>query len=193
MRGKLIIISGPSGTGKTTVVHYLLDQFKELTFSISATTRPARHSEVDGQDYYFLAQADFEARIQENAFLEYEEVYEGIYYGTLMDEIEQKWKNQQIPVLDIDVKGALNIDAQFSGGPLTIFIHPGSLANLETRLKSRGTEHQAKINKRLERADEELRLAQQFQHVLYNYQLEATLANVKALVAPYLAKANDKT
>ncbi len=189
MQGKLIIVSGPSGTGKTTVVHDLLDQFAELAFSISATTRSMRSDEKDGQDYYFLDKADFEARINDDAFLEYEEVYKDLYYGTLMEEIQRIWDMQQIPVLDIDVKGALNIKKHFRGDPLLIFIHPGSKENLEERLNARGTEKPEKVQKRLDKADFELSAASEFHHVLYNYRLSETQAKTRELVKEYLIKA----
>lgn len=186
MHGKLIIVSGPSGTGKTTVVQYLIEHFPPITFSISATTRPPREHEIDGQDYYFLDQATFEEKVQNQEFLEYEQVYEDVYYGTLMSELERIWENNQVPALDIDVKGALNIKAQYGGNPLLIFIHPGSIDNLSKRLNSRGTENERKIKKRLDRAEKELELAKDFQHILYNYQLEETLARARSLVEDYM-------
>jgi guanylate kinase len=189
MQGKLIIVSGPSGTGKTTIVQNLLDQFPELTFSISATTRSLREQEKEGEDYYFMTPDEFESRLSNHAFLEYEEVYEGLYYGTLMSELHRIWNNNQIPVLDIDVKGAINIKNHFQGNPLLIFIHPGSRENLRKRLEGRGTEGNNKIQKRLERAENELALADKFHHVLYNYNLEETLASAQSLVEKYLGKA----
>ncbi len=188
MYGKLIIISGPSGTGKTTIVHHLLDQYPELTFSISATTRSLREKEKEGEDYYFMTQSEFESKLGNEEFLEYEEVYEGLYYGTLMSELDRIWNNNQIPVLDIDVKGAINIKNHFKGDPLLIYIHPGSKETLRKRLEGRGTEGSTKIQKRLERAEAELAMADEFHHVLYNHNLEKTLKSAQSLVEQYLGR-----
>lgn len=186
MSQKLVLISGPSGTGKTTLVHRLLDTYPELRFSISATTRSPRQEEKIGRDYHFLDTATFKDCIQQGDFLEYEEVYSGVYYGTLYSELEQIWQNDQVPVLDIDVKGALKIKEQFTGNPLMIYIHPLSKENLRARLEQRGTDSQAKIERRLAKAEEELSLAEGFDHVIYNKNLEQSLSEADDLVKAYL-------
>ncbi len=186
MSQKLVLISGPSGTGKTTLVHRLLNTYPELRFSISATTRSPRDQEEKGRDYHFMDTATFKERIQQGDFLEYEEVYSGIYYGTLYSELERIWQNDQVPVLDIDVKGALKTKEHFTGAPLMIYIHPLSKENLRARLEQRGTDSQAKIERRLAKAEEELSLANGFDHVIYNKNLEQSLKEANDLVKTYL-------
>jgi len=179
MSGKLIIVSGPSGSGKTTVVHHLIDHFTELAFSVSATTRKVRGKEQEGSDYYFLKPNDFRDKIQAGEFLECEEVYHGLYYGTLRTELERLWGQNQIPVLDIDVKGAVNIKKHFEGSTLSIFIHPGSMENLEARLKNRHTENNEGIKTRLKRAEQEIKFAEEFDEVLMNEDLNETFSLAK--------------
>lgn len=186
MGNKLVLISGPSGTGKTTIVRYLLDSYQKLTFSISATTRQPRPKEVPGKDYHFLELETFREHIQQGDFLEYQEVYEGVYYGTLFSELERIWENEKVPVLDIDVKGALNIRDSYDGKPLMIYIHPYSKENLRKRLEQRGTDSQAKIERRLAKAAEEMELAKGFDHVIYNQNLDTTLEAVDELVQEYI-------
>lgn len=186
MSRKLVLISGPSGTGKTTIVQHLIRDYDALTFSISATTREPRANEEPGKDYHFLKPDTFRHYIQRGDFLEYEEVYEGLYYGTLHSELERIWTHNQVPVLDIDVKGALNIRQSYEGHPLMIYIHPYSKENLRERLEQRGTDSRAKIERRLAKAGEEMALAEGFDHVIYNKNLSATLSAVDELVQAYL-------
>jgi guanylate kinase len=186
MSQKLVLISGPSGTGKTSIVQRLLHAYPELNFSISATTRTPREREAKGRDYHFMDTTTFQERIRQGDFLEYEEVYSGIYYGTLYSELERIWQNDQVPVLDIDVKGALKIKEQFMGDPLMIYIHPLSKENLRARLEQRGTDSQAKIERRLAKAEEELSLAEGFDHVIYNKNFEQSLKEADDLVKAYL-------
>src|SRR6195952_4761829 len=137
---KLIIITAPSGAGKTSITRHLLEQFPQLAFSVSAATRPARGFEKDGVDYYFISTQAFQHKIQENEFVEWEMVYEGKYYGTMKNELLRIWNNGQVPVLDIDVKGAIHVQEQFREHCLSIFIEPPSIETLKRRLESRGTE-----------------------------------------------------
>ena len=148
---KIIIITAPSGAGKTSITRHLLEQFPQLAFSVSAATRAARGQEKNGVDYYFMSTQSFQHKIQENEFVEWEMVYEGKYYGTLKSELVRIWNNQQVPVLDIDVKGAIHVQQQYPGSSMSIFIDPPSIDELRRRLDSRGTETpeslQARVNK----------------------------------------------
>src|ERR1044071_1193248 len=134
---KIIIITAPSGAGKTSITHHLLKTFPQLAFSVSAATREARSYEKHGRDYYFLKLEDFQQKIQQNAFVEWEMVYEGKYYGTLKEELQRIWDNDQVPLLDIDVKGAIHVKQQYPESLLTLFIEPPSIDELKKRLQSR--------------------------------------------------------
>jgi guanylate kinase len=183
---KIIIITAPSGAGKTTIVKKLLSEMPQLAFSISATTRIARDTEVNGQDYYFLTQEDFHQKIEHHAFAEYEMVYAGKYYGTLKSELQRIWNNNQIPMVDIDVKGALSIKEKYQGATQTIFIAPPTLDALRVRLSERGTETQASLEERLGKARYELSFSHEFDEIVVNDELERAYAEVKALVEAFL-------
>ena len=150
---KVIILAAPSGAGKTTITKYLLDQFNRLSFSVSATTRAPRGAEQDGVEYHFLSLAKFEGLIDDNEFLEYEQVYEGVYYGTLKSEIDRIWALGKVPVLDIDVKGAIRVQQQLGEKSLSIFIMPPSIEALKTRLLKRQTETEQSIQTRIDKAE----------------------------------------
>ncbi|WPQ64462.1 guanylate kinase [Chitinophaga sancti] len=186
MANKIIIITAPSGAGKTTIVKQLLSEMPQLAFSISATTRKAREQEVNGKDYYFLTQEDFHDKIEEHAFAEYEMVYAGKYYGTLKSELERIWHNGQTPMVDIDVKGALSIKEHYQEAALTIFIQPPTLDALRVRLSERGTETQASLEERLGKARYELSFSHQFDEIVINDKLPVAYAEVKALVEAFL-------
>ncbi|WP_343674829.1 guanylate kinase [Chitinophaga sp.] len=186
MANKIIIITAPSGAGKTTIVKQLLAEMPELAFSISATTRTARENEVNGKDYYFLTQEDFHEKIEAHAFAEYEMVYAGKYYGTLKSELERIWQNGQTPMVDIDVKGALSIKEHYQESALTIFIQPPTLDALRVRLSERGTETQASLEERMGKARYELSFSHQFDEIVINDKLPVAYAEVKALVAAFL-------
>jgi guanylate kinase len=183
---KIIIITAPSGAGKTTIVKKLLGEMPELAFSISAATRSARENEVHGRDYYFLSPEEFHRKIDENAFAEYEMVYAGKYYGTLKSELERIWANGQYPLVDIDVKGALSIQEKYHEA-LSIFIEPPSLEALRVRLGERGTETQASLDERLGKARYELSFAHQFNYTVVNEDLDKAYNEVKAIVTDYIA------
>lgn len=184
---KIIIVTAPSGAGKTTIVKQLLAEMPQLAFSISAATRSPRVGETHGKDYYFLSPEEFQQRIENNEFAEYEMVYAGKYYGTLKSELERIWENDQYPMVDIDVKGALSIKEKYHQEALTIFIQPPSLDALRVRLSERGTETQASLEERLGKARYELSFARQFDHIVVNEELEKAYREVKALVENFLA------
>lgn len=184
--GKLIILCGPSGSGKTTIAHHLLEEISELSFSISATTRSKRPNEEHGRDYYFMSTEEFRERLNSDEFVEHEQVYENLYYGTLKSELERIWRDNRIPVLDIDVLGALNIKNNYAPDALVIFIHPVSLENIYQRLKKRATESAESFHKRVTRAEEELGLVDRFENVIYNDSLEKAMGQAEEYITNYL-------
>jgi guanylate kinase len=186
--GKVIIITAPSGSGKTSITRYLLQQFPQLAFSISATTRKPRGEEVHGREYYFLSEEDFKQKIKEEAFVEWEMVYEGKYYGTLKSEITRMWNEGKVPVLDIDVQGALHIRQQLPGLVLSIFIEAPSIEELRKRLESRGTETEETINVRLSKAAYEMSFKHQFDAIVVNDNLERAQKDTASIIEAFLAK-----
>lgn len=183
---KIVIIAAPSGSGKTSITRYLLGKYPKLAFSISAATRQPRGAEVHGKDYYFISVADFQQKIQENAFVEWEMVYEGKYYGTLKEELERMWAAGQVPVLDIDVKGALHVKKQFPEQTIIIFIEPPSVAELEKRLRTRGTETEESLAARVNKASYELTFKNQFDKVILNDVLEDACAATEKTICEFL-------
>jgi len=187
--GKLIVFSAPSGSGKTTIVHHLL-QFKELNldFSISATSRKKRGTEINEKDYYFISLNQFQKHIKNNDFVEWEEVYSDNFYGTLKKEIERIWSLGKNVIFDIDVKGGLNIKSQYPNQTLAIFVQPPSITEMERRLRNRNTDSEEKIKERVLKAEKELKFAQDFDIVLVNDKLEAAKNNAYNLVNKFLNK-----
>jgi guanylate kinase len=184
---RIVIITAPSGAGKTTITRHLLDRYPDkLAFSVSAATREPRGKEVDGQDYHFMTAQRFRELIEEGAFLEWEMVYEGKYYGTLMSEVERIWTSGRAPMLDIDVKGAMRVMEQHRPICLSIFIKPPSLQELERRLRQRGTDPEDSIRMRLEKADFEMSYADRFDHVIVNDDLQTALASVETIIGNFL-------
>ena len=171
-RGKLIVVSAPSGSGKSTLVQALLDQNLPLVFSISATSRLPRGKEQEGVDYYFLSSEAFIKKIEEDAFMEYEEVYPGKFYGTLRSEIEDQWSKGQNIIFDVDVVGGLKIKSQYPNQTLAIFVQAPSLKILEQRLRARGTENEDLLKERLAKAKTEMESAEAFDVVVVNDDLE---------------------
>ena len=181
--GRIIIFSAPSGCGKSTIISALRDRGDiDMRFSVSATNRPPREGETDGVHYHFLSTADFRARIAAGEFVEYEEVYPGRFYGTLRSEIDRILDSGHNCVLDIDVKGALNVKRLYGGRALSIFILPPSLDELRRRLEGRGTEDSEWIEKRLSKAQWEIDFAPQFDHRVVNDDLDSAVAEVAALI-----------
>ena len=184
--GKLLIFSAPSGAGKTTIVKGVLSRVPDLAFSVSACSRPKRPGEQDGVDYYFLTPDDFRRKIADNAFLEWEEVYPGSFYGTLRSEVERIRQQGKHVVFDVDVAGGLNIKKQYPAQSLAIFIRPPSLDVLRDRLTNRGTETEESLRKRLGKAEEELSYANQFDHILVNDVLEKAIDEACELVKKFV-------
>ena len=172
MTNKLIVFSAPSGAGKTTLVKYILKTFIEIEFSISATSRKARGEEKEGKDYYFLSNEEFKARIKNDEFIEYEEVYGGNYYGTLKAEVNRIWKDKKIAIFDIDVVGGANIKGMFPNETLSIFVMPPSIDILNRRLIERRDVSKEEIDIRIKKAETELDYASKFDNIIINNDLE---------------------
>ena len=183
---KLIIFTAPSGAGKTTIVRHLLKTYDQLAFSVSATTRARRPHEVDGKDYYFLTSKKFKTLVKEGAFVEWEEVYEDQYYGTLKSEIERISKEGKYIVFDVEVKGATNIKKFYEEEAYAVFIKPPSVKILMDRLKNRKTETAKSLKKRMARAKEELKYENKFDMILVNDILEVTLKEAEMIVEDVL-------
>ena len=180
--GKLIIITAPSGAGKTTIVRHLLSKYDFLDFSTSATTRDRRPHEQEGKDYFFMTKEQFEKLIAEDAFAEWEEVYQGQFYGTLRSEIEERQLSGKHVIFDIDVQGAISLRNRYPDESMTIFIKPLSVQVLEERLRNRKTETEEKIQRRLAKAYAELKLAYTFDKVLINDDLDIALKEAEMII-----------
>jgi len=165
---KIIIITAPSGAGKTSITRYLLSVYPQLAFSISAATRSPRGSEKNGVDYYFISEEQFREHIRKNDFMEWEMVYEGKYYGTLKQEMERIWDNKQVPMLDIDVKGAIHVQKEYPHNTLSLFIEPPSVDELKKRLEGRGTETAESLQSRVSKASYEMSFKHHFDQIIVN-------------------------
>ena len=183
---KVIILTAPSGAGKTSITQFLLQHYPNLSFSVSATTRAPRGQEKDGIDYHYLTPAKFEGHIYQDDFLEYEMVYEGVYYGTLQSELDRIWAMGKTPVLDIDVKGAIKVQAQLQNACLSIFIMPPSVEVLKERLEKRKTETAEAIQMRIEKATYEMSFSSQFTAVVKNEILEKACNEVATLIENFI-------
>lgn len=187
MSGKLVILSGPSGAGKSTIANHLLkNEELNLSFSTSACSRKKREGEEEGKDYYFLSIDDFKSKIEENMFLEWEEVYPGYYYGTLKTEVEGHRSLSKNIIFDVDVMGGLNIKRSYKENALSIFIQPPSLDVLEERLTARNTETPENLIKRIRKSKMEMSYARKYDHIVTNENLESALEEVSRLVLDYL-------
>ncbi len=182
MAKKVMVFSAPSGAGKTTIVRHLLENFDNLEFSVSATSRAPRGQEKNGRDYYFLTEEEFRKRIENDEFVEYEEVYPGSFYGTLKSEVERIWAKGNVIMFDVDVKGGVNIKKIFGEKSFTVFIQPPSLEIMEQRLRARGTDSEQAIKTRIAKAAEEMTYAAKFDTVLVNDVLEESFAKAERLV-----------
>jgi len=185
-KGKLLIFSAPSGSGKTTLVKHLLQKVDKLTFSVSATSRPPRKDEINGKDYYFLSADEFQEKIKENAFLEWEEVYPQVFYGTLLSQIEDKRAAGLHVIFDVDVVGGLNIKKHYGAEALAVFVQAPSLEVLSQRLNQRGTDDEESIQKRLQKAAWEMTFAPQFDQIIVNDKLENAQRNLESTVKQFL-------
>lgn len=185
MQRKVIIFSAPSGSGKSTVVNHLLVKCPILELSISATSRPPRGSEKDGVEYYFLTNEEFERRIANDEFVEYEQVYVGRYYGTLKSELERIWSKGHIIAFDVDVKGGVNLKKIFGDDALSVFIQAPSVEVLRDRLIKRGTDTPEAIEERVAKAAEEMQYAPKFDYVLVNDKLDVCLKEAEGLLDQY--------
>lgn len=185
-QGKAVIFSAPSGAGKTTIVHHLLQSDLKLAFSISATSRPPRPVERDGKDYYYLTPELFKLRIDRGDFLEWEEVYQDQFYGTLHSEVERIWSEGNHVIFDVDVVGGLNIKKHFGDQALAVFVKAPSIDALRHRLEGRSTETPEKIEKRMAKATQEMGFAEHFDHVLINDDLPTALEEARKVVTEFL-------
>ena len=184
---KLIIITAPSGAGKTSITRHLLETFPDrLAFSVSAATRKARGYEKNGTDYYFISEEEFKHKIQNNEFVEWEMVYDGKYYGTLKAELERIWEQNKIPVLDVDVKGAIHVQQQYPDTSFSLFIKPPSVDELRRRLESRGTETAESLQTRINKASFELSFYDQFNECIINDDLARASKEAEELVDRFI-------
>jgi len=186
MEGKCIIISAPSGAGKTTIVRALLKELPQLAFSISACSREPRGLEKNGVDYYFLGKEGFGQQIEANAFVEWEEVYEGMFYGTLKSELARIWKEGKIVIFDVDVVGGIHLKEIMKEKALSVFIQPPSLEELERRLQSRNTDSMNKIAMRVAKAAQEIEQAKEFDVIVVNDQLELAIQAIHSAIARFI-------
>ena len=186
--GKVVIFSAPSGSGKTTVVNHLLSRFDCFAFSVSATSRAPRGLEQDGQAYYFITADEFRRRIAAGDFVEYEEVYKGVFYDTLKSEVERIWAQGKVILFDVDVKGGVNLKRHFGDDALSVFVKAPSIGELRRRLVNRGTDSPAFIEERVRKARIEMMYQPKFDYVLVNDDLATCLAEAERVVGDFLAR-----
>lgn len=184
--GKVLIFSAPSGSGKSTIVNHILGLHPEIEFSVSATSRPPRGQEQDGVEYYFLSVEEFRRRIEADQFVEYEQVYEGRYYGTLKSEVERIWAKGHVIIFDVDVKGGVNLKKYFGDKALSVFIQAPSVEELKRRLVARNTDTPEAIAERVAKAAEEMTYAPKFDVVLINDNLDKAYAEAEKMVDDFL-------
>jgi guanylate kinase len=185
---KIILITAPSGSGKTSIVKYLMSKIPDLAFSISATTRLKRDSEKDGVDYHFISEEDFKDKIHEKEFLEWEMVYEGKYYGTLKSEMSRIWQNHKIPVLDIDVQGAIHVMSQYPINTMALFIQAPTLEDLKLRLQKRGSETEESLRARLNKSSFELTFKKHFKNIIVNKDFDVASREAEEIIIDFLKK-----
>jgi guanylate kinase len=183
---KLILVTAPSGAGKTSIVNHLLKKYPRLAFSVSATTREPRGNEKDGVDYYFISEEEFKEKIHHKEFLEWEMVYEGKYYGTLKSEVERIWSESKVPVLDIDVQGAIHVQQQYPVNTISVFIQPPSAEELKARLQRRGSETEESLQARLNKSAFEMTFKKHFENVIINRDFETACLEAERIISAFL-------
>ena len=183
---KIILITAPSGSGKTSIVNHLMKKFPELAFSVSATTREPRKNEINGHHYYFINENEFREKIHNKEFLEWEMVYEGKYYGTLKSDIERIWKENKVPVLDIDVQGAIHVQQQYPVNTIAIFIQAPSTEELKRRLKLRGSETDESLQSRLDKSSYEMTFKKHFENIITNENFQTACKEADKIVGDFL-------
>ena len=186
--GKVVIFSAPSGSGKTTVVNHLLQAFDCFAFSVSATSRAPRGQERDGEAYYFISVDEFQRRVAAGDFVEYEQVYQGVYYGTLKSEVERIWAADKVILFDVDVKGGVSLKKYFGDDALSVFVKAPSIKELRRRLEARGTDSPAFIDERVKKARIEMLYQPRFDYILVNDDLSACLAEADKVVGDFLKR-----
>lgn len=185
---KIILITAPSGSGKTSIVKFLMSKIPDLVFSISATTRPRRKNEKDGIDYHFLSEEEFRDKIHKKEFLEWEMVYEGKYYGTLKSEMTRIWSERKIPVLDIDVQGAIHVQQQYPINTIALFIQAPSLEDLKLRLLKRGSETEESLKARLDKSSYEMSFKNHFENIIINADFDVACKETEHIITEFLKK-----
>lgn len=183
---KIILITAPSGSGKTSIVKHLMKKFSTLAFSVSATTRRPRDDEKDGKDYYFISESEFKEKIHNKEFLEWEMVYEGKYYGTLKSDIERIWKENKVPVLDIDVQGAIHVQQQYPVNTISIFVQAPSAEELKRRLKLRGSETEESLLARVNKSTYEMTFKKHFENIIVNHNFKEACKEAENIVSNFL-------
>jgi guanylate kinase len=183
---KIVLITAPSGSGKTSIVNYLMKKFSTLAFSVSATTRHPRKNEKGGKDYYFISIEEFQEKIHNKEFLEWEMVYEGKYYGTLKSEISRIWKENKVPVLDIDVQGAIHVQQQYPINTIALFVQAPSLEELKRRLQTRGSETEESLKARLNKSSFEMTFKKHFEHIIINKDFDFACKEAENIIDNFL-------
>jgi len=183
---KIILITAPSGSGKTSIVKHLMKKFPSLAFSVSATTRKPRDDEKDGRDYYFISENDFKEKIHNKEFLEWEMVYEGKYYGTLKSDISRIWKENKVPVLDIDVQGAIHMQQQYPVNTISIFVQAPSVEELKRRLKLRGSETDESLQARVNKSTYEMTFKKHFENIIVNQNFKEACNDAEKIIGNFL-------
>ena len=187
---KIVILTAPSGAGKTSITRHLLNKFPILSFSVSASTREPRDNEKNGRDYYFMSIEEFQRKIKEDAFVEWQMVYKGKYYGTLKGELQRIWNLKKIPILDMDVHGAFHVQLQYPESSLSLFIEPPSVKELKKRLESRNTETHESLQTRLNKAAYEISFRHHFDAIIANDDLDKACAKAEKIVSKFLGDTN---